>query len=396
MYSYYHSLIVLSFVPLITTLILNSGDPKNVLTTETIVRKHGYPFEKHTVQTEDGYILEIHRIPNLKSSQVAFLMHCLLCSSSDWVVSGKKNSLAYILHRAGYDVWLGNARGNTYSLNHTKYNPRGQFADKYWDFSWHEIGFIDLPTMLDYVQQKTGVTQMRYFAHSQGTANFFVLTSLKPQYNKIFKSAHLLAPIAFLNNSFNIFLKVGGNIVGRSEVIQTLLGSNEFRPSRKLQELVGSILCTDFSRDRVLCDNAFFLVAGFTNETCNHDIIPEVMASSPAGSSLNQVLHFVQEFVSGHFRQYDHGLEGNMQTYGSSEPPDYPLANINVPMFFYHGKADNFATVKDVLRLSKKLKTLVGRFESPIANFDHLAHMFSPNLAEKIHKYIMRDIALIN
>ena len=37
----------------------------------------------------------------------------------------------YILSDLGYDVWMGNARGNSYSRGHTTYDTDNS---KYWEF----------------------------------------------------------------------------------------------------------------------------------------------------------------------------------------------------------------------------------------------------------------------
>lgn len=109
---------------------------------------------------------------------------------------------AYILSDQGYDVWLGNNRGNRYSINHTTYNPFGSFKDRrhYWSFSWHEMGMYDLPAMIDYVLNETKQIKLQYFAHSQGSTAFFVMTSEKPEYNEKIEMMHALAPVAFLSH----------------------------------------------------------------------------------------------------------------------------------------------------------------------------------------------------
>ena len=95
-------------------------------------------------------------------------MHGLLCTADWWIVNQAENAPAFIAARAGYDVWLGNQRGNTYSRMHTTLDPD---VDKkqYWDFSYHEMGIYDNPAVLDFIQEKTNGQKVAYIGHSQGT-----------------------------------------------------------------------------------------------------------------------------------------------------------------------------------------------------------------------------------
>lgn len=67
-----------------------------------MVDYYGYPFEKHAIETEDGYSIEIHRIPggkgekvnqNLTNKPPVYLLHALTQSSADWISVGPELSL---------------------------------------------------------------------------------------------------------------------------------------------------------------------------------------------------------------------------------------------------------------------------------------------------------------
>lgn len=109
-----------------------------------IIHYHGYPAEEYTVQTEDGYLLYIQRIPSGRMEdscdihgcppkEVVFLQHGLLCSASNWITNLPNESFAFLLADAGFDVWMGNVRGNTYGLRHIKYKTN---SNKFWDFRY--------------------------------------------------------------------------------------------------------------------------------------------------------------------------------------------------------------------------------------------------------------------
>lgn len=93
-----------------------------------------------------------------------FLMHGILDTSATWVLMGPDSGLAYLLSDLGYDVWMGNARGNRYSKNHTKLSIDGQ---DYWDFTFHEMGKYDLPAVIDFILDKSEYDQLHYVGHSQ-------------------------------------------------------------------------------------------------------------------------------------------------------------------------------------------------------------------------------------
>ena len=80
-------------------------------------------------------------------------MHGIIDSSDCWLVNGKK-SPAILAAKQGYEVWLGNQRGNKYSRLHLfkdadDIKPDIMSGQKtFWDFSFQEVGQYDLVAII--------------------------------------------------------------------------------------------------------------------------------------------------------------------------------------------------------------------------------------------------------
>lgn len=110
---------------------------------------------------------------------------------------------------------MGNARGNTYSRSHATINPS---SSSYWKFSWHEIGYYDLPAMIDYIIEETRVPKLQYIGFSQGTTVFWVLMTTRPEYNNKISAMQALAPVAYLGNVKSPLIRFLGTFTNSLEV----------------------------------------------------------------------------------------------------------------------------------------------------------------------------------
>ncbi|KAL4707686.1 hypothetical protein ACJJTC_014867 [Scirpophaga incertulas] len=295
---------------------------------------------------------------------VVFLMHGLLSSSADWVITGPGCALGYLLVEEGFDVWMGNARGNYYSRRHERFNPSSVLNTDFWEFSWDEIGNIDLPTMIDYVLKISGRDRLHYVGHSQGTTSFWVMTSLRPEYNAKIVSMHAFAPVAYMAHNRNplfLFLAPFGNNI---EKILSVIGFGEFLPNSDAMSWLGRILCQDEATFQPLCTNILFLVGGINHDEHNSTLIPLKLGHTPAGAAARQFVHYGQGITAKQFRRYDHGSRiANRRVYGSREPPQYSLSRNHCA----------------------KLGRPVGKFLIPMPTFSHLDYIWGINAKDLLY-----------
>ncbi|KAF8072636.1 Lip3 [Scenedesmus sp. PABB004] len=178
---------------------------------EDLVPAAGYPLENHKVVTVDGFILNMYRIPAGASRHtergrkpVVMLQHGVTLASNSFTLLNANESMAYILADAGFDVWLSNSRGNTYSRGHVFLNQWGQ---KYWRWSMDDLALVDIPAQIDYALKTSGASKLAYVGHSQGCTLIYMLLSDKPEYNDKVSVVLHVGPVAFIEFIRAPFLK---------------------------------------------------------------------------------------------------------------------------------------------------------------------------------------------
>ncbi|KAF9803061.1 hypothetical protein SFRURICE_012306 [Spodoptera frugiperda] len=369
-----------------------------------LIRKYRYPVEVHSVTTEDGYILEMHRIPHGRDANnvpgerkpVVFLMHGMLVSSADYVIFGPGRALAYILAEEGYDVWMGNARGNYYSRKHVRLNPDALLSTAFWKFSWEEIGSKDLPAMIDYALAVSGEKGLHYIGHSQGTTSYFVFGAMRPEYNSKIISMHAMAPVAYMAHNQSPILNFISPHANRIESIASLIGIGEFLPSNEFTQQLGSKYCNDDALTQPLCSAVLMIMGGWNIEQHNATMLPVIMGHAPAGISVRQLAHYGQGIAAGHFRRYDQGSRmANYRAYGSFTPPPYDLSKVTAPVFLHYSDNDHLAHVEDVDRLFRELARPT-KMRVPMASFSHVDFNYGINAKELVYDRMINLIKAID
>uniref|UniRef100_A0A8C3MRX7 Lipase n=1 Tax=Geospiza parvula TaxID=87175 RepID=A0A8C3MRX7_GEOPR len=340
---------------------LNSPFPKNPEATMNIsemVSFWGYPSEEYDVVTEDGYILQLNRIPHGRGNYgpVALLQHGLLTEGSIWLTNLANSSLGFILADAGYDVWIGNSRGNTWSRRHQVLTTT---QDEFWAFSFDEMAKYDLPAMISFIEQKTGQKQLYYIGHSQGTTIGFIAFSTMPELAQKIKVFFALSPVTTVIFSQSPFRKLSvfsdsGLKVGLHYVLHS---QNVFR------------------RD---CEIIYGLF---------HSRFDVYMGHTPAGSSVQNIIHWLQGVHGGALRAFDGGHMYNSLHYQQTGAPFYDVQDMEVPTAVWNAGQDCMADPRDTALLLPQVRNLV--HHKLIPHWNHMDFVLGLDATDILYREIL-------
>ncbi|ELK36157.1 Lipase member M [Myotis davidii] len=339
-------------------------DPEAFMNISEIIQHKGYPCAEYEVTTEDGYILSVNRIPQglvqpkkTGSRPVVLLQHGLLGDASNWISNLPNNSLGFILADAGFDVWLGNSRGNTWSRKHKTLSID---QDEFWAFSYDEMARFDLPAVINFILQKTGQEKIYYVGYSQGTTMGFIAFSTMPELAQKIKLYFALAPIATIKHARSPGTKF---LLLPDMMIKGLFGRKEFLYQTRFLRQFYIYLCGQMIIDQI-CSSIILLLGGFNTQNMN-------MAAN-----------------SGELRAFDWGSETkNLEKGNQPTPVRYKVGDMTVPTAMWTGGQDWLSNPDDVKTLLSEVNNLI--YHKNIPEWAHIDFIWGLDAPHRLYNEII-------
>ena len=342
---------------------------------QEMAKIHGYDIEIQVLTTKDNYLLTVHRIKGKRerrpNGKVVYLHHGLLMCSEIWVTMLEKyQNLPFILYELGYDVWLGNNRGNKYSQKHLFYELN---TTKYWNFSIDEFALFDIPDTIDYILKATKKQKLTYIGFSQGSAQAFASISVNAELNDKIDQMIAISPATTPHGLYSKFLDV---LLKSSPNITYLLFS------RKV--LMPSCLFWQ----KIMYPPLFNFMIDFSNymlfnwKAYNITKLQKLASYAHLYSTTSTkcVVHWFQVMQAKNFQMYH-----DSSFLSGLNPISYPLKNIKIPISLVYGDADSLVDI-DVMKsqLPKSTRT------HAVKDYEHLDLLWGDDAFSVTFKQVLR------
>lgn len=355
----------------------------------------GYYAEEHVVQTCDGYLLGLHRLackkgeedkrvnagPGSLQKKVAYLHHGLMMNSEVWVcLSEQERCLPFQLVEKGYDVWLGNNRGNKYSKKSVHQSPS---STKFWDFSMDQFAFHDIPDTIKYILETTGQKSLSYIGFSQGTAQAFATLSIHPTLNDkvdVFVAlAPAMSPPGLANGVVASLMKASPEVLFLAFGRKSILASSTMWQALLYPPIFVRFIDLSLS----------FLFGWKTLNITPH----QKLAAYPhlySFASTKCVVHWFQIINGGVFQMFDDEAQGPMAVGGGKryyKVAKFPTRNIKTPIVLCWGGSDSLVNIDVMLRELPKHTVA-----KEIPHYEHLDFLWAKDVDTQVFPYVFKAL----
>lgn len=354
-----------------------------------LCRLYGYYAEEHVVQTGDGYLLGLHRLgwkkgeedervnsgPGSVQKKVVYLHHGLLMNSEVWAcITEEHRNLPFQLVERGYDVWLGNNRGNKYSKKSTKHSPN---SNEFWDFSMDDFAFHDIPDSIAYILETTYQPSLSYIGFSQGTAQAFATLSIHPTLNDKVDVFIALAPAM---SPAGLYSSIVDALVKASpQVLFLFFGRRSILSSATMWQQI--LYRPIFTR---LIDMSLSFLFNWSNKNMSTH---QKLAAYPhlySFTSTKSVVHWFQIMRTKSFQMYDDEVQrplGGADRY--YKVAKFPTRNIKTPIVLVYGGSDSLVDIKVMLReLPRHTRAI------EIKHFEHLDFLWADQVDKLVFPHV--------
>ncbi|KAL8922253.1 MAG: hypothetical protein Q9172_003644 [Xanthocarpia lactea] len=355
----------------------------------------GYYAEEHVVQTLDGYLLGLHRLGWRKGEEglrvnagqgsirkpVVYMHHGLLMNSEVWVcLTEKERCLPFMLVEKGYDVWLGNNRGNKYSKKSIRSSPT---SNAFWDFSMDQFAFHDIPDSIGYILATTSQPSLSYIGFSQGSAQAFATLSIHPTLNdkvSVFIAlAPAMSPAGLRHRIVDALIKAS------PDVLFLAFGRRSILSSATMWQ---SILYPPIFVRLIDMSLAFLFNWGSKNISAH-----QKLAAYPhlySFTSTKSVVHWFQIIRNKSFQMYDDDVQAPLSL-GANERyykvAKFPTRNIKTPIVLVYGGSDSLVDINVMLRELPK-----HTIAKEIPHFEHLDFLWAEHVETLVHPQVFEAL----
>lgn len=421
-----------------------------------IVTASGYRAREHVVTTRDGYLLVVHKLEKenhpvsntYNPKTVIYMHHGLLTNSELWVLgSTKEKTLPYLLVDAGYEVYLGNNRGNKYSRKHLKLSASDP---QFWDFSLDEFSYFDIPDTIEYIQnlyrykertsalgisgtgserllipdetgsltpnsflnssstlenyQTPDIVEVIYIGFSQGCSQLIASLSLYPELNSKIKLFIGLSPaIIPLNLNHPIFKLIVNQTAADNSFLYSLFGRRAIMSSVSFWSTVFGAKFYERIVDRSLT-----LLFGWTGLNISEEQKQLGYPHMFSNSSVKSLLHWFQIIKAGRFQMFDEtcscgltklcSLSSKSKEIGNRVTP-FPITDhLNVPMHLFYGDSDilvDIGKTKSLIVDNNPLMKDKLRVEL-CSGYEHMDTLWGDRVYEDVFQKILIELENMN
>ncbi|XP_065307849.1 lipase member M-like isoform X2 [Dermacentor albipictus] len=376
----------------ITPLYASDVEEQAKMTTCELIKHFGFSCETTEATTEDGYILEVDRVGTLSranstsssgngtSRNPIILVQGIFCESGSWFLNYPSQSAGFLLAERGYDVWAMNNREIAFRSRHKTLR---QIDDRYWQWSYDEIGRYDIAAVINLVLNVTGASKVSILGFSQGLTASLVLLSTRPEYNEKVDLLLAYGPVANITHigyPIRELIPFAGPFF---LLLDPLRDSGYLYVPEAPREVI-QLVCRIFQTQP--CSLIELVTHLFSPEQLNKTRIPVTLSHYPIGTSYQNLRHFVQNHAKKDFLMYDYGAVKNKERYGQTEPPAYDVDSVTVPVALFSSEGDTIADPQDVSLLAERLGSkLLFNHVVPPDDFRHVDFLNGYQATDFLH-----------